>query len=276
MGETRMDLGAILAAVVLTILIALQPFPANGNTRPGSAPAEKPAPIPDNVAGYEGTLYFGQLHDHTAAYGDDGTGTVAQNLNYETRNATPRLDFGGLSPHSHMVTSPDMLTYWSEMRAFDNSTFCAVPGQEWSTLSTSGHCNVYLASERCAVASGDIPGYYAWLNNSGGYCSFNHPWDNKRGLWLNGTSADYLMTAGRVLSSTAINLKAGWNLVGYPTLNPGTTVATAFAGTGADIVETFDGSMTYKTKVVASSYVMKPGEGYWVHVPSDTLWTINW
>ena len=54
------------------------------------------------------------------------------------------------------------------------------------------------------------------------------------------------------------------------------TVANAFWGTGADIVEVFDSSAAYRTKVVGPGYVMKPGEGYWVHVPADSVGTVNW
>jgi hypothetical protein len=129
------------------------------------------------VAGYEGTLYTGQLHNHASSYGDDGLNTASQNMNYMLGTATPPLKFGGLAPHAHMLTSPNMLTYWSEMRASNSPTYAAVPGQEWSSLSTSGHTNVFLAADRCTVANGDIPGFYAWLNTSGGYGSFNHPWD---------------------------------------------------------------------------------------------------
>jgi hypothetical protein len=132
-----------------------------------------------NVAGYEGTLYNGQIHNHATSYSDDATaGTIAQDMVYMSSTATPRLDFGGLTPHNHMLTSPNMLTYWSEMRAFNSPTFTALPGQEWSSLSTSNHVNILLSDERCAVANGDIPGFYSWLNNSGGYGSFNHPWDS--------------------------------------------------------------------------------------------------
>jgi len=38
----------------------------------------------------------------------------------------------------------------------------------------------------------------------------------------------------------------------------------------------YDSSAIYKTKVVGPTYIMKPGEGYWVHVPADSVWTISW
>ena len=32
----------------------------------------------------------------------------------------------------------------------------------------------------------------------------------------------------------------------------------------------------YYLKELESEYIMKPGEGYWVHVVADTIWTIDW
>ena len=102
--------------------------------------------------------------------------------------------------------------------------------------------------------------------------------NNRMGLWLNVTviGDGFLNITGLLPTVTQISLRAGWNLVGYPTLCTNITIATAFWGTGADIVEVFDQSATYRTKVVGPSYVMKPGEAYWVHVPADTIWTVNW
>ncbi|MFH0816137.1 MAG: lamin tail domain-containing protein [Methanobacteriota archaeon] len=100
--------------------------------------------------------------------------------------------------------------------------------------------------------------------------------DHKIGFWLNVTQATTLWVNGTVPGTTSINLRTGWNLVGYPTLNNSTNVGTAFLGTGADIVEAYDGGQTYLTSVLAPTYKMKPGEAYWVHVPADTIWTVNW
>ena len=72
-----------------------------------------------------------------------------------------------------------------------------------------------------------------------------------------------------------IPLKAGWNLVGYPSLT-NETVANALWGTGADKVEVCDPAEPYNIKEVGPTYVMRPGEGYWIHVPADTVWVIDW
>jgi hypothetical protein len=102
--------------------------------------------------------------------------------------------------------------------------------------------------------------------------------NNKIGLWLNVTNVGdgFLNITGLLPTTSQISLRAGWNLVGYPTLSTNMTVGNAFWGTGANIVEVFDQSATYRTKVVGPSYVMKPGEAYWVHCAADSIWTVNW
>ncbi len=100
--------------------------------------------------------------------------------------------------------------------------------------------------------------------------------DNTMGFWINVTESDVTLTVrGNITSSTSISLYAGWNLVGYPTQNT-ETVANAFFGTGATRVEVFNSSEPYLIKEVGPTYVMQPGEGYWVHVPADTVWVIDW
>jgi hypothetical protein len=100
----------------------------------------------------------------------------------------------------------------------------------------------------------------------------------KGGFWLHVTAVGdgLLDLSGAPPASTAIALRAGWNLVGYPTANATVTVSTAFAGTGADAVEVYDAAEPYLTRVASAAYVMKPGEGYWVHVPTDAMWVVDW
>lgn len=85
-----------------------------------------------------------------------------------------------------------------------------------------------------------------------------------------------LTVTGTIPESTDIPLYAGWNLVSYPTLNDTMKVSLAFFGTGADRVEVCDPAEPYLIKEVGPTYVMQPGEGYWVHVPADTVWTVDW
>jgi hypothetical protein len=100
--------------------------------------------------------------------------------------------------------------------------------------------------------------------------------NHKIGFWINIIEANVTLTlAGTLPVSTSIPLYAGWNLVGYPSLTD-ETVANALWGTGADQVEAFDAGEPYYLKEVGPDYLMKPGEGYWVHVPADIVWTIDW
>ncbi|MFH0816437.1 MAG: hypothetical protein V1934_06450 [Methanobacteriota archaeon] len=101
--------------------------------------------------------------------------------------------------------------------------------------------------------------------------------DNKMCIWLYVTTVGngYIKVTGSQPSSTGIPLKAGWNLVGYPSITP-RTASDTFWGTGADIVEVFDPAQPYMTKAVGPTYLMTPGKGYWVHVNADTVWTVDW
>ena len=101
--------------------------------------------------------------------------------------------------------------------------------------------------------------------------------DHKTGFWINITEEDAtLVVDGMCLTTTSIPLYAGWNLVGYPTLIDNMTVATALWGTGADCVEICDIAEPYLIREVEPTYVMKPGEGFWIHVPVDSEWVIDW
>jgi len=65
-------------------------------------------------------------------------------------------------------------------------------------------------------------------------------------------------------------------MIGYPTLTQ-MDIATALAGTGYDRpVEGFNATHPYRISPLADTYLMQPGEAYWVHVPADTIWTVDW
>lgn len=104
--------------------------------------------------------------------------------------------------------------------------------------------------------------------------SMNH----LQGYWINITEPGVILTVkgDNFGSPLSIPLYAGWNLVGYPTLNTTTTVANVLWGTGADRVEVCDPTDPYRTREVGPMYLMKPGEGYWIHVPADSIWVVNW
>jgi parallel beta-helix repeat protein len=99
--------------------------------------------------------------------------------------------------------------------------------------------------------------------------------DMTMGIWVHVTENCTLMVDGDVPETTNILLHAGWNLVGYPSITE-RNVGDSLWGTSADMVEAFDPASPYLITPVEPEYIMRPGEGYWVHVPADTLWVIDW
>ena len=101
--------------------------------------------------------------------------------------------------------------------------------------------------------------------------------NHKVAFWINITEPGgcNLTVSGTIPVSTTIPLYAGWNLVGYPTQTT-ETVGNALWGTGADRVEVYNATAPYQVKEVGPSYVMKPGEGYWIHVVADSVWVVDW
>ncbi len=99
--------------------------------------------------------------------------------------------------------------------------------------------------------------------------------DHTMSFWLHTTQNTTLTVYGQPPADTNILLRAGWNLVGYPTLNDTVTIVDALAGTGYTRVEGFNASTPYLIEVLEDNYIMKPGEGYWVYVPADTIWNIS-
>ncbi len=98
-----------------------------------------------------------------------------------------------------------------------------------------------------------------------------------RAYWINITEPGVTLTVkGDKFNSTlSIPLTAGWDFIGYPSLVE-KSISDSLAGTGYDAVEGFNASAPYHISPLSDSYMMKPGEGYWVHVPADTVWVVDW
>ncbi len=101
--------------------------------------------------------------------------------------------------------------------------------------------------------------------------------NSTQGIWINCTEASGadLIIRGLEAESTAIQLKAGWNLVGYPSMTP-KSITDSLTGTGFTEVEGYNASSSYMLGVLPGTYMMQPGEGYWIKVPSDTVWIVDW
>jgi parallel beta-helix repeat protein len=95
-------------------------------------------------------------------------------------------------------------------------------------------------------------------------------------IWIDVTQGSNLTVAGLVPSNTSIQLKAGWNLVGFPSFSTTYTVADLKAETGATRVEGFDpSSPPYFLRKLLDVEALQAGEGYWIHVPANVIWTVQ-
>ncbi|MFQ5909903.1 MAG: hypothetical protein ACE5IJ_04185, partial [Thermoplasmata archaeon] len=100
--------------------------------------------------------------------------------------------------------------------------------------------------------------------------------DLTMGIWVNSTIDGNLLVAGVVPDETTIQLRRGWNLIGFPSFRQDYQVADFMTDTGATEIEGFDqASPPYYLRVLASNEFMVAGEAYWVYVPATTAWTIG-
>lgn len=96
------------------------------------------------------------------------------------------------------------------------------------------------------------------------------------GFWVNVAEESNLTVAGIVPAQTLVRLRAGWNLIGFPSLNSTYAVGDLKAETGAMRAEGFDASTSpYFLKFLADGEILQAGYGYWVWVDGDSTWTVE-
>jgi parallel beta-helix repeat protein len=96
------------------------------------------------------------------------------------------------------------------------------------------------------------------------------------GLWIHVTDESNFTVAGTVPGQSTIQLSAGWNLVGFPSLNTTYAVAELKQRTGATRVEGFDPSTSpYNLKALQDTDVLQTGHGYWIYSPTGSIWVVN-
>lgn len=103
------------------------------------------------------------------------------------------------------------------------------------------------------------------------------------GVWLNITSTgDGVITKGGLNytndTSTAIPIKAGWNLVGFPSDDTTYTIANLMAACPViTMVQGFMPSASYRmTNPLVGTQLMGQGRAYWVYATADGTWTKTW
>ena len=121
--------------------------------------------------------FHGIQHTHVAENGDDGQGSLDEAYTFARDRA--KLDFLGVSSHSHMITDQGYAVMKRKATQFTQSgKFVALLAQEWSSISKGGHINIFDASERCGLENGDWEAFYErWLPNHPevAFVQFNHP-----------------------------------------------------------------------------------------------------
>jgi hypothetical protein len=106
--------------------------------------------------------------------------------------------------------------------------------------------------------------------------------DRTMGVWLFVTSVgDGAIALGGTSystpSTTAISLKTGWNLIGFPSNDVGYTVAMMKASCpSVTIVERYNVTMPYLSGAMSNAEALAAGKGYWAYVVADSIWTVTW
>lgn len=112
-------------------------------------------------------------------------------------------------------------------------------------------------------------------------CNDLHNITHRMGIWILMEENDVLNLVGRVPipTTTMIQLKKGWNFVGYPSLTP-RLITDALSGIPYDVVMQYNASQAmidpWKSTRDGDLTVMRAGEGYWIHVKSDCTWSVDW
>jgi len=89
------------------------------------------------------------------------------------------------------------------------------------------------------------------------------------------TSApDSWTIAGAIPFTSSVPLQAGWNLVAYASLYP-QLVGNAMAGMSYRTVEGFAPNPPYNLRRLDAGDLMEAGQGYWILVSADAMWTLS-
>ena len=97
--------------------------------------------------------------------------------------------------------------------------------------------------------------------------------DSTQGFWIDLTAPDTLDFIGGGVLDTTTSLKAGWNLIGFPSNDTTYSVGDLKADTGATRVEGFGGGGDlYMLQALSDATLVEQEKGYWVYVPADVDW----
>ncbi len=98
--------------------------------------------------------------------------------------------------------------------------------------------------------------------------------DHEEGYYIDMINPDHLVVVGKVPTNIQIQLKAGWNLVGYPSLTERTRDDALSSIAGMYNKVCFYNTTTEKEETIGPDDIMAPGYGYWIHATSDCVWEV--
>jgi len=90
------------------------------------------------------------------------------------------------------------------------------------------------------------------------------------GVWIEMNQSDTLTISGNVVTSKIFNLKQGWNLIGYPSLN-NNSLDYIFGLVNDSIIDIF----TFEDGVWKNVSTVKSGNGYWINFKEDVQWLFD-
>ena len=100
--------------------------------------------------------------------------------------------------------------------------------------------------------------------------------DHRIGFWINVTAPGgaTLLVGGLYPTATAIDLRPGWNLVGFPS-GTDRDVGSAFVGVPVARVEVFGSAPDpYGLRALGPTDLLRPGFGVWVYARSASVWVV--
>jgi hypothetical protein len=152
-----------------------------------------PSPVP--VAGAASSaqperVFFGNLHSHTSF--SDGSGTPEEAFRFARDDSNARLDFLALTEHNHAeALGPDNRGIGTDAtlykgprtdaliltarRMTEDGRFVALYGQEFSTISSGNHVNVFDVGEVITVGKGRFDLLLDFLAANANKDSFGQP-----------------------------------------------------------------------------------------------------
>jgi predicted metal-dependent phosphoesterase TrpH len=118
------------------------------------------------------TMYFGNLHSHSAV--SDGQGTPEEAFAWARDEAG--YDFYAISDHAEQIRPDEWNEIGEKADAFnEDGRFVAMRGFEWSHPS-AGHINVFNTDAyTSSIQSPSLRVFYRWLDRQNGLAQFNHP-----------------------------------------------------------------------------------------------------